>query len=183
MSQYPNVFERFAKIYAGLGDEQLLSLASDLDQLEPDAQEALQAELQVRQLQPRSVVKVEAAEEVHPESGEKLDGPESEWVFETADQAYAARNALESAGIRTVLNLPPSNFYNQSPSVIFVCDDQLKLQAIYDELHSRDEDAEIVTDFIAPACPGCGDTAPLLISVEPANEWACGNCGHTWQES
>lgn len=56
MSQYPNVFERFAKIYAGLGDEQLLSLAGDLNQLEPDAQEALQAELQHRRLELQSAV-------------------------------------------------------------------------------------------------------------------------------
>ncbi|QEE26747.1 hypothetical protein FTW19_01240 [Terriglobus albidus] len=182
MPQFRNVFERFSKIYAGLGDEQLLSLANDLDQLELDAQEALQAELLHRRLELHSAVGAETPEETHPEHGEKLDGPESEWVFETTSQALAAKSALESAGIRAIVNLPPSKFYANSPSVTFVSNGTEKLREIYEDLQASDNE-EPVGDFVFPTCPACGREDVLLTSVEPFNTWECESCSHTWQES
>ena len=99
--------ERLAQLYASMSDAELEKVAAESEQLTPEAQQALQAELAKRNLEAPSVEKqsepaVEETEaRIAPPEPEELDP--NRWVmlrrFRDLPEAMLAKGSLESAGI------------------------------------------------------------------------------------
>jgi hypothetical protein len=212
MRQDPAVeWRRLSEHYQSLNDDDLQELAADMVDLTDTAQQALREEMKRRRLSDSSPPSSGAPQEaeineepprsdldlyVPPAPGTDEDQDSSETVeytwktalcdCETREQARQLTEALRRAGIDSWLRSTSRRFPQ-----IMVAADQLEQARM---IAAQPIPAEIVAEvkretehgpeyFEMPVCPKCGAQDPLLLGVDPANQWRCEACGKEWAEA
>ncbi len=202
-------WQRLARLYADKSDEELVDLSEDFGNLTEVAQQALRDELRKRKLSAPAVAPAmtpdnrpgfagwnRGADQVNTPSRE-ADGEASEdqprdysWrtqlcQCDSNEQANLLHMTLLNAGIESWVDFPdPEQKLGLDLPRIFVPADQLQqarqiaAQPIPQEIMEESNAA-----FVAPRCPKCGATDPLLESVDSANHWLCESCGAEWTDA
>jgi hypothetical protein len=194
-------WRRLTGNYAGMYDEELLTLAEDFKDLTEMAQQALRDEMKKRKLgdplQPHTPPAPARFRSPDPEiesDAENGEEPSHEYTWKTllcecADwsQAWQLREALQRAGIESWIDGSSRNDMGGPGPRVMVAADQLEEasaiaaqpipQEIIDELSAE------TPAFEPPHCPHCGARDPILVSVEPSNTWECESCGNEWSDS
>jgi hypothetical protein len=183
-------YRELAARYREYGDIELQELAADAADLTETAQQALMAEMQSRKLSPK--VK-EAPKRERP----ALDGPdlpslrdfaplapeECVWEFPHVEDAAAASRALGAEGIESVVIPAGDVVGDMRPPRLVVGPtdvehaDQILSRPIAAKFYDESADKDT---YVEPVCPACLAPEPLLEAVEPANQWLCEACGHSW---
>ncbi len=110
---------------------------------------------------------------------------------ETHRQAWQIAEALRRAGIESWIDgpgrySPHSDLDVTNPRVLVAADELEQARVIANQPIPQDivdESGETPPDFVAPACPGCGATDPVLESADPVNAWRCEICGREWADA
>ncbi len=197
-------WERLMRLYAEMGDEELLEIAGDFGNLTETAQQVLRDELRKWRLPQPAAKKQEAAQggtAVFSKREKKAgvtawatqaagdnardrddEGPHGyTWKTtlcecESKGRAWQISEVLKQAGIENWIEV----------SSVLVAEDQLdEARAIAEQPIPQEivEQSEApVEDFEPPRCPQCGAEDPLLLGVDPANTWRCENCGEAWSD-
>ncbi|HEX3893790.1 MAG TPA: hypothetical protein VHW46_14530 [Terracidiphilus sp.] len=192
---------RLDAVYRAKIDEELLILSEEFADLTEIAQQALQAEMKRRGLSADDGVGPAAVphdrtggqDPITAHDANLPDDPEAEAAFtwkeelcecETEQQAVQLAEVLRRAGIDRWLQRQGGGYPR-----ILVAADQLEqarsfaLQPIPQDIVDAANDSASTAEFEAPHCPTCGAPDPVLLAVDPANEWECDACEHTWTES
>ncbi len=183
-------YDELTKLYSTFGDEELQTLAREMDDLTEAAQQVLKAELGRRSLD----TPAPAAAVIDPPHDDLAESPlqafaamaPDECVFEFAElaDANAARKVLTDAGIESVI--PSRQFGSMSsPRVVVAPRDAMSAELILSRPIAPDPDhlEEEGAAFVEPTCPQCGTVDPLLESVDPTNQWRCEVCDHVWSDA
>ena len=201
---------RLREYYHPMSDDELLMLERDMKDLTPTAQQVLTEELQVRGIGKGAGAKVErpgsdgvvigagaGAMPVYDDRNQFVDGKGQVFTYKTLltecderEQAWQLQELLKRNGIDCWVELPKTGAGSGLPSRLEVGADQLEQakliiqQPMPQEIVAMfDEIAEEVDEYEPPKCPQCGDEDPVLENTEPANQWLCESCGHTWSEA
>jgi hypothetical protein len=184
-------WRRLTELYADMYDEQLLELASSMNDLTDMAKTVLSDEIRKRDLgdplapgwadtTKRSRDDAERALEA-AEMGADGNVAEYSWKVTLCDcdetlQAFQLSEMLRRAKIDAWV----------SGSRVSVAADQLEdaravianpiPQDILD--HSREE----IPEYEPPVCPRCGAADPILLAADPSNSWECESCGNEWSD-
>jgi hypothetical protein len=178
-------YSDLTQLYSTYSDGELNNLALTFSDLTEVAQLALRAEFTHRGLampvptkQPSHAAADDAESALR---GFAANAPQ-ECILEFADleDAYLAQSVLKSAGIPSVIPTSEIAAIDTHRLIVGPSDAQ-SAQLILSRPNAlgSDEDAT----FATAVCPQCGTPDPLLESVEPANQWRCEACNHTWQDS
>jgi hypothetical protein len=201
-------WQRLTPLYREMCDEELLSLAAEMNDLTEMAQQVLRDELRRRGLSdgpPRQAaersgrLRTSQSDSAQDFSTDEDSNDESDPLHEftwktllclcdTQEQAWQIQEVLRRSGIESWIEGSKSKYSmdQQNPRVL-VAADELDLAR---EIAARpipqdivDESRMGVPEFESPRCPRCGGEDPVLESVEPCNSWACESCGNEWTES
>jgi hypothetical protein len=206
-------WQRLTKLYSEMTDGQLLGLAETFSDLTETAQPILRDELRKRGLdEPQEVLQLPPdPSEREPtfariaprfsesdRDGDSTDNdgdaePIEEYTWKTdlcelatPEEAWQVREVLRLAGIDTWDRRPSSLFGSQTIRILVAADQLDEARAILAKPIPQDiihQSKTPVEDFVAPKCPKCGASEPLLESVEPVNTWRCEVCDATWSDS
>ena len=192
-------WQRLTKLYSEMSDGQLVELAESFSDLTEFAQPILRDELKKRGLGDSTAVpgrsSVFSRWNNQPEAREPSALPDDEDLpraylceCEDGEQVQQLGEALRREGIVSFVESPHA-VHGASEYIIsriFVPADQL---AKARKIASRpipqeiiDGSKENVEDFVAPRCPQCGASDPLLDSIDPVNTWRCDVCNATWSD-
>lgn len=211
MRQDPAVeWQRLSEHYQSLNDEELRELALDTADLTATAQQVLRDEMKRRGLREESAPAMLTQSAVAHDEGSYWDhdfyrapparGDDDEQITDgaveftwktplcecnTEEQVQELGEALRSAGIESWVERRRGR-----DTRISVAADQLEQARV---IASQPIPAEIVAevkknaedgpaDFEMPTCPKCGASDPLLVGVNPVNQWRCGACGEAWAD-
>jgi hypothetical protein len=196
-------WQSLTKLYREMGDEELLELAADINDLTEMAQQVLCDEMRSRGLKdaPDAVVEPKQADfhqienfvEREEDDSERSDEPcEYTWktlLYEcnTPEEATPIRLALRQAGIDSWIQ---GQGYRIAPVMdnprILVAADQLEQareilskpipQAIIEQTKTP------IPEYVPPVCPKCGAEDPTLEGADPVNSWLCESCGYQWSD-
>jgi ribosomal protein S27E len=177
-------------LYGTYGDEELIELARGMDDLIAMAQEVLKGELTRRRIpipSPNAAKLPNSVKESDSEIDRFVDLAPQDciWEFAEAEDALAASEALKAANIENSVILPRSDTLDIRPPRLAVSpEDVEKTEAILSKPIPEEFRILVRTrgEFVVPSCRKCGAPDPVLESIEPANEWRCEVCGHTWTE-
>jgi len=103
-----------------------------------------------------------------------------------SEEAWQFQEVLRLAGIESWIESPQGELDLTGPRVLVAADQLDEARAILARPIPQDIiDQSKVKDegFVAPRCPKCGASDPLLESVEPTNTWLCEDCGARWTEA
>jgi hypothetical protein len=178
-------------LYGTYGDEELVELGRGLADLTEMAQEALKGELTRRGLKIAPAgVPVEArvlSEDELADMRAYAESAPAECIFDFKDErtVTAAYYALTVEGIRAIVVSGGARPDRPGPRLVVTSKDAERAAVILSRPSA--EELEAVTEqafagFDLPKCPACGGAETLLESVDPANQWRCDHCGHTWVE-
>ena len=185
-------YQELVTLYGSYGDDELVELGRGVADLTEMAQEALKGELTRRGLKIAPATKSVEARPLTDEDLQDMrayaDIAPAECIFDFDDErtASTAYYALTARGIEAIVVSPSSAKGNShGPRVVVTPKDAERAVAILsqpstDELKAAAE--ETPHEFALPRCPACGGEETLLEAVDPANEWRCDDCGHTWLE-
>jgi len=162
--------ERLAKLYASMSDAELEKVAAESDQLTPEAQQALAAELAKRNLnappiEPQSEPAVEPTEDPKAPSGPVELDP-NRWVmlrrFRDLPEAMLAKGLLDSAGIESHLadeNLVRLDWFISNlignAKLIVKPEDVHDAEAVLSQPIPEGFQYEEGQEFEQPRCPKC----------------------------
>jgi hypothetical protein len=182
--------QRLTDLYGTYSDSELLSLFSQSEDLTETAQEVLRSEISSRRLdrpQPDART-MEAPPFSNTDQVNRfalLSSGDCLWEFAESEDAQAAGEMLAEAGINFDLILPNAGDLDMgAPRLAVLPADaaragQILSKPIPEEfrilVRTRDQ-------YVLPKCPKCRSEDPLLESIDPANQWSCEVCGHTWTE-
>lgn len=103
---------------------------------------------------------------------------------ETTEQAQELAEALRQAGLDSWIQ-PPREFGRRYARVLVAADQLDQARTIAAEPISQeivDDSKEEVPEFVAPVCPKCGASDPVLKGVDPQNTWRCEQCNAEWTD-
>ena len=104
---------------------------------------------------------------------------------ETTDQARELAEVLRQAGLDSWVQ--GSREFGLRYARVFVAADQLdKARAIAAQPIPQkiiDESKTEVPVYEPPKCPRCRTEDPVLVGVDPTNQWRCERCGEEWTDS
>jgi hypothetical protein len=186
--------------YREYGDIELQELAADAADLTEQAQQALAAEMQSRNLSP----KVKEVKKPEPPAFADKDDKDDEsdmptlrdfaalapdecvWEFSLVEDAAAASRALAAEGVESVVIQGGNMLGDMRPPRLVVgpADVERADQILSRPIAAEFRDASEVQDtYSEPVCPACSAAEPLLESVDPTNQWRCESCGHVWVDA
>jgi len=200
-------WQSLTKLYGEMGDEELLELDSQINDLTELAQQVLRDEMKKRGLArprpadnaPKTAARFGASQsdrrEPSPFDQAEEDGdPPDEYTWKTVlcecnerKEVYPIRMALWHAGIESWIGGRWSRYSDDARNRrILVAADQLDQAR---EVIARpipdavvEECREAATEFKVPICPKCGAEDPILENAEPVNSWRCEECGRQWTD-
>lgn len=184
-------YQELTTLYGSYGDDELVALGRGMADLTEMAQEALKGELTRRGLkiapagEPVQTRVLSEDDLADMRSYAESAPAECIFDFENERAVTAAYYALTAEGIEAIVasgGAPPDE---RGPRVVVTPKDAERAAAILaqpsaEELKAETEEA--FAEFALPKCPACGRAETLLESVDPANQWRCDNCDHTWLE-
>jgi hypothetical protein len=184
-------YQELVTLYGSYGDDELVELARGMADLTEMAQEALKSELTRRGLKialaAEPVVAWVLSEDDLADMRTYAESAPAECIFDFEHEraVTAAYYALTAAGIEAIVVSGGGRPDRRGPRVVVTPKDAGRAAAILaqpsaEELKAETEEA--FAGFDLPKCPACGGAETLLESVDPVNQWACDNCGHTWLE-
>ena len=183
-------YQELVTLYGSYGNDELVTLARGMADLTEMAQEALKSELTRRGLKIAPAAEpVEArvlSEDDLADMRTYAESAPAECIFDFENEraVTAAYHALTGAGIEAIVVSGGARPDRRGPRVVVTPKDAARAAAILlqpsEELKAETEEA--FAGFDLPKCPACGGAETLLESVDPVNQWACDNCGHTWLE-
>ena len=184
-------YQELVTLYGGYGDDELVELARGMADLTEMAQEALKSELTRRGLKIAPAAEPAEARVLSEDDLEDMrtyaESAPAECIFDFENEraVTAAYHALTGAGIEAIVVSGGARPDRRGPRVVVTPKDAARAAAILaqpsaEELKAETEEA--FAGFDLPKCPACGGAETLLESVDPVNQWACDNCGHTWLE-
>lgn len=183
-------YDELQKLYGTFADEELQTLARDMNDLTEAAQQVLKVELGRRRLDVPAASAGEAGQQPDDLAESPLHAfaalaPE-ECVFEYAEieDAHTARKVLAEQGIESIVADRQAGSM-AVPRVVVAPRDSLTAELILSRplAHGPDDLADEAADFVDSVCPHCGAADPMLESVDPTNHWHCEACDHLWSDA
>jgi ribosomal protein S27AE len=185
-------YQELVALYSSYGDDELIALGRGMTDLTEMAQEALKGELTRRGLKIAPAKPVETwvlTDEDLADMRTYAESAPAECIFDfqTEEAASAAYYALTREGINAIVVSPKNaKSDNSGPRVVVTPKDAKRATAIFSQLSTDKLTDKVLeetdAEFDVPSCPACGGEETVLESVDPVNQWRCGNCGHTWFE-
>jgi hypothetical protein len=192
-SQFWQEQRRLAEAYRDKWDDELRALAESYSDLTKPAQQALRDEMLRRgladPLAPATPPTLNPAE-LPPAEGEPHDYT---WKTplcdcESMQHARLFMELLRRAGIESWIEGAGRYTWESNGPRLLVAADQLEhartvlAQPIPEDVIEQAAESEAPAPFELPACPACGAADPVLVAVDPVNQWQCEACGHQWSD-
>ncbi|HEX3966866.1 MAG TPA: hypothetical protein VHW70_02765 [Edaphobacter sp.] len=185
-------YQELVTLYGTYSDGELVELGRGMADLTEMAQEALKGELTRRGLKIAPAKPVETRIPTDEDLADMRTYAESApdeciFDFQTEEAASAAYYALTREGINAIV-VSPKNAKpaGPGPRVVVTPKDAERAEAVFSQLSTDKLTEEVLEhsedEFDVPRCPACGAEDTVLESVDPANQWRCEDCGHTWFE-
>jgi hypothetical protein len=205
----PQEWLRLNQRYQQMGDDELVQLRDDFDDLTPTAQDVLRPILQGRGLWPHPTTSEIEPAETHradysfvrtasdaqcPVTADRdsllKDNGVAVRACESLDDASLLREYLQENKIESLVVTTKRGYPVRFPEILVFPDDverasELLAQADIDALRRAAEDDSGPIIDGSSQCPACGSAEILLQPSRPdcLNAWLCANCGRSWQDN
>lgn len=193
-SQFWQEQQRLAEAYRDKWDDELRVLAESYNDLTEPAQRALRDEMIRRSL--GDPLAPAAPPELAPSEPPPAEGAPHDYTWKTplcdCESMQHARlfiEVLRRAGIESWIEGAGRYTWESSGPRLLVAADQLEqaravlAQPIPEDVLEQAAELDAPAPFTPPVCPACGATDPVLIAVDPVNQWQCESCGHEWSDA
>jgi len=203
--------ERLTKLYASMSDGELEKVAAESDQLTPEAQQALAAELAKRNLEvaPKDLHDNTVEEEAQVAEPEPAQLDPNRWVmlrrFRDLPEAMLAKGSLDSAGIECHLadeNMVRLDWFISNlignAKLIVKPEDVHDAEAVLSQPIPAEFEYGQNEEFEQPRCPKCQSVDITFESLNKpvaygsawlgfplplkSEKWICNHCGARWVE-
>ncbi len=184
-------WRRLTELYADMYDEQLLELASSLDDLTDMAKTVLRDEIRKRGLgDPLAPGWAGEAKRSRDDAQRALEAAETDTAASFTEYSWKVDlcdcdEALQAIQISEMLRRAKIDAWVRGSRVLVAADQLDDARAVIanpipqDILdHSREE----IPEYEPPVCPRCGAADPVLLAADPTNSWECESCGNEWSD-
>jgi len=188
---------RLNSLYAAMGDEELLALMEDIDDLTDIARNALSAQVAARGIGSRSLERAQDAPVLNHGEAARSDSYEDLVLggvtvaeCETSNEAELLSYVLGEARIRSAVRATEGKFDMTLPRVRVAPEDAERAAAVLanpisDSVRREFEQMSYENaSFADERCPHCNSAEILLRPEKPGdlNDWLCSGCGSSWQD-
>jgi hypothetical protein len=184
-------WRRLTELYAEMYDEQLLELASSLNDLTDMAKTVLRDEVRKRGLgDPLAPGWADETGRGRDDADRALEAAETNAAGNLTEYSWKVvlcdcDETLQAFQIAEMLRRAKIDAW-VSGSRVFVAADQVEdARAVIANPIPQDildASREEIPEYTPPVCPRCGAADPILLAADLSNSWECESCGNEWSD-